>query len=39
MPGDVYASIWDTNVVATLSDTAAEYSPDFTPATITAALS
>src|SRR5262249_25424866 len=38
MPGNVFASIWDTHVFATLWDTAAGYTPDFTPETITAAL-
>ena len=39
MPGNVFASIWDTNVFASIWDTAAEYTPDFTPESITAALS
>jgi predicted phosphodiesterase len=39
MPGNVFASIWDTNVFASLWDPGAAYTPDFTPETITAALS
>jgi predicted phosphodiesterase len=39
MPGNVFASIWDTNVFGTLWDPGAAYTPDFTPETITAALS
>jgi predicted phosphodiesterase len=39
MPGNVFASIWDTNVFGTLWDPGTAYTPDFTPETITGALS
>ena len=39
MPGNVFASIWDAHVYASMWDPGAAYTPDFTPETITAALS
>jgi hypothetical protein len=39
MPGNVFASMWDTHVFGSLWDPGVAYTPDFTPETITAALS